>query len=785
MNPKLSELHDQFFYLLEQYRFSDCEALLYSMRFQVKESEPFIEWLVAILYIETNRWDDAERCLFMLSKGTLHPRLRVRVLNELGIVADYLGRLSQSTEYYIAALKLLESLDDPIYQAKVLKNASIAYVRSYESGQAGKDVLSKALGYIQQSLQIFQSYQERYHERHAWNELGTVYKALGQWRDSLAAYQTAQKISREINDLHSLAVVQKNIGEVLILLGQFREAREYFSNSIQLFEQECELYEKSDALAGLGETYSKESLLPQAGEAYRQAIESIESLRHRLKTAEVRADFFATQIHVYGNAIEHALVSQSPMDAFDISERARARGLLELLDTEQVRPPLTIATTLLAREQTLRDKLTAISAQDTSNFAIAEQSLAEFYRELNLLSPQYASLRTTLPTPVIQLLEELPDDTAIFSWFATQKKLIGFVSTKANGVRSVNLPIALHDLLVSSLDQKGLPRSLMPGGHNTLSRPWILEKIHSTLLAPLLDITPPCKRLLLIPDGLMHRLPLHAAYDSHHQQFLCDRFEIVYAPSATIQMSILSRKGHRNSHSGMLSTSSGASDLRYSLAEAQAVAHLWNGKALLANEATSQHVLEQARTHRYLHIASHAYFHPRAPLLSGIDFADKRLTAWDFLQVSPLGCDLVFVNGCESGVSQVQSGNEWLGLVRALLYAVAPSLLLTLWKIDDLAARIFAQVFYRQLRAHPPAEARRFSRILQNSVADFRNISPDEVRSLLVQDGFAEEEIEHSLARLPNVSGQLGAVKPFAHPYFWAAYVLVGEVWQADIQHEL
>lgn len=776
-NPTLSEIQDEFFLLLNQRQFARCESLLASAQL----NDPFLEWLAAILYVETNHWDEAERTLLTLSRCPLHPRLMVRVLNELGIAADYLGRFNQASEHYTAALKLLVQLNEPIYQAKVLKNRAIAYIRSYELGQAGAEVLELALNNVQAALPIFQLHQERHHERHAWNELGTVYKAMHQWSQALTAYQTAQTISEELSDWHSLAVVLKNIGEIHLQFQEFDEAREFFLRAIQLFKQEDELYEKADALSALGDLYIQQNYLQEAKQTFDQAMELIESLRQRLKSSEVRIDFFSTQLQIYGKALHYALSSRSAEYAFAISERARARSFLELLGVEPIHPPRSLSTHLLEQERQLRQSLRQAHLSLRGETEAIERSLLETYREMSLVSPHYASLRTITPVTTRELLANVPSDTTILSWYAMSDSIVGFVANQNSGVQTVELPIKLSTILASSLTESGFARSLMPSSQNILSQPWLLEKLHSSIVAPLLKVTPPCQRLVLIPFGLMHRLPLHAAYDRERQQYLCDQYDILYAPSAAIQTMILAQRSEYNQErSAVLSIAPGARDLRFPVAEARAVAQAWNGSSLIADEATCQQVLQRATSCRVLHVAGHAHFYSQLPLLSGIEFADKHLTAWDFLQIAPLGCDLVFVNGCESGISHVQSGDEWTGLVQALLYAAAPSLLLTLWKIDDLAARTFAHIFYQQLYSQPPNQAERFSRVLHNAIQVFRRISRDEIFALLRQDGFAEKEIGHIFTQLPSSNGANKNEAPFAHPYFWAPYVLNGESWHSE-----
>jgi len=61
------------------------------------------------------------------------------------------------------------------------------------------------------------------------------------------------------------------------------------------------------------------------------------------------------------------------------------------------------------------------------------------------------------------------------------------------------------------------------------------------------------------------------------------------------------------------------------------------------------------------------------------------------------GTPIVYLSACESGVAEVEPGDEMFGLVRALMYAGATSLVLSRWLVEDNVGPIFVEKFYRQL----------------------------------------------------------------------------------------
>ncbi len=64
----------------------------------------------------------------------------------------------------------------------------------------------------------------------------------------------------------------------------------------------------------------------------------------------------------------------------------------------------------------------------------------------------------------------------------------------------------------------------------------------------------------------------------------------------------------------------------------------------------------------------------------------------------PLDCDLVSLSACETGLGQITAGDEIVGLARGFIFAGSPSIVTSLWKVDDLATAVLVKRFYRYLK---------------------------------------------------------------------------------------
>jgi CHAT domain-containing protein len=132
------------------------------------------------------------------------------------------------------------------------------------------------------------------------------------------------------------------------------------------------------------------------------------------------------------------------------------------------------------------------------------------------------------------------------------------------------------------------------------------------------------------------------------------------------------------------------------------VAELWGGTALLGLQASRQALRERAGQADLLHVAAHGIFDPFDPLASRLELAPAgaagNLTVSDVLTLDLKATDLAVLSACETAAGRISDGDDVVGLTRAFLAAGAPSVLTTLWPIDDEASAALVTAFYRHLR---------------------------------------------------------------------------------------
>jgi CHAT domain-containing protein len=245
--------------------------------------------------------------------------------------------------------------------------------------------------------------------------------------------------------------------------------------------------------------------------------------------------------------------------------------------------------------------------------------------------------------------------------------------------------------------------------------------------------------------------------------------------------------------------------------EARLLKGLVPSATLVLGSAASQQNLERLasadalKRYRLLHLATHGRANPSHPdqtalilaqdrlptlreqaalVLQGKTRPDGRLTVHTIRTTWKLDADLVVLSACRTGVGAYTGREGLLGFVHALLQSGARSVVLSRWKVDDSATALLMGRFYQNLlgkrsglkEGMPRAEA------LREAKAWLRRLRRAEAEKLLagLLDGVPRSErasIKKALPlRKPAASAARGkGDRPFADPYFWAAFVLVGD----------
>jgi CHAT domain-containing protein len=250
---------------------------------------------------------------------------------------------------------------------------------------------------------------------------------------------------------------------------------------------------------------------------------------------------------------------------------------------------------------------------------------------------------------------------------------------------------------------------------------------------------------------------------------------IALAPSATVLLhNCLGRLRQAGPAAPLLAlgyNDEGEVGLRYAEDEAGHVARLSGGQAWAGPEPKSPRLIAEGKHARWLHIAGHAVYNPHDPLGSYIQLGkDDPLSARAIMRELVLDAELVTLSACMSGISQVMSGDELMGLQRAFLYAGAPAVVCTLWEAADFVALLVMDRFYTALReGSPPAGA------LRDAQVALRGMTGRDLLAALDRWRAEDPAFVAALGELPEVPPDALDAAIYADPFYWAPFMLIGK----------
>ena len=483
-------------------------------------------------------------------------------------------------------------------------------------------------------------------------------------------------------------------------------------------------------------------------QSFLRAVDLLEQDRGKLRDERDRGTFMEDKVDVYYKAILQLLQHRRHAEAFELLERSRSRAMADLLASRplevraQERGLYGEAVKLKSQIAALQSELPALTGQADPP---ARQDAAKISSEIGQLENQYQALVARMAKDAPRLNELLVSEPVslaklqqsmrqenyeVLQYLVLEQGVILWhVSADAVHVLNVFLPRPQLTEKVAQL-RKNLEFRKTPSE----PYPTFVERTAQELFLFLVQPVKPwlkSDRLVIIPHGDLHQAPFQVLQDPVDGRFLGERYALSYAPSATVLLGLKKAVGV----AGGKLLAIAAPDLKD---EVEAIAKLYPGRAKVVKEPLAKETEVKAWVGGYdiMHLSVHGKFETE-PLLSYLKFGgsgqdDGQLTAAEMFGLPLDQARLVVLSACETGKAKVTGGNEVLGMMRALIYAGAGSLILSYWQVDSDATTLWMESFYRAAQSAPPAEAARQA---------------------------------------------LQAVKSrpeYQHPYFWAAFMTVG-----------
>ena len=696
---------------------------------------------------------------FEMGEKARDPGLQAQAILQLSQTLGRLGQHAKKREWLQKGIDIAKLIPPSLFkenmEANLYGELGADFMRSGEA-QKAVEYLSYSL-HVQESRLSFAKRQRRGNPQrvqqvedqvvNALEHLGNAYRGTGNVEAAIKAYESGLVRIKEAGlKTHLEGDLHQGLGRLYLEQKDYARAEENLQKALRIAEklQHAQVIER--ASHQMGDLYRETQRPAEAIPYYKKAIASIESTRSLLESEELRSSFFEDKRQTYSGMILAYIGEKNWEEAFNYSERARSRAFLDILGSK-----VQLARgTLLEEERSLQAKISGLQArvameeetdedspetggkQPRQELEAAQKAYNDFLAKVRKENKEQASLMNVEPLTLKQTQELLEPGVTMLEYFVTQQAVLLWVVEK-DRLQFVNIRLGRKDLIskVSALRE-----SVFQLGEKEKFRA-TSQELYKLLIEPSLQHIRG-KELLIVPHDVLHYLPFQALV-SRQGKYLIQDYPAYYLSSASLMQFTKEKKragGERALVMGNPNLGDEAYNLRFAEREAKEVASVYPQSAVyLRADASKPRVVSLSPNFDMLHFAVHAEFNEEDPMSSALLLApegsgDGKLRVGEIFSLD-LKTNMVVLSACETGLGKLSSGDEIVGLTRAFIYAGTPSIVTTLWKVNDRASYELMREFYSRLKSAKKSEALR--------------------------------------------QAQLKTMEQFPEPFYWAAYELTGE----------
>jgi CHAT domain-containing protein len=700
------------------------------------------------------------------------------------------GDLDNAAQAYRAAIAFFQNVLGGTFPAVGLYSALGRTERQRGDFEAAEAALNTALA-------IYQRQQDASGIASVLAEQSALRVDQNRVAEARAAAEDSLKIGRTLGNRVQIAGLLRALGRAESEAGgdQLKLSEQHLREALATWRDLGLRAHTAYTLSSLGLTLERQGRINDALAAYEEAVKLIELLTTSI-SSDVGSGVFNSSTgnrELYDRLIRLLLKLGRTTEALGYLERAKSKALDDALAGAKVKTSNPALNLLLGRVQDLGDSLrvseTTATAElsspkrDPQKVARARSQLADTQQRylqavaaIETANPFFASLVAVNPTNLIEVRRRLPLNTALIEYFPSDKELYIFVITpgKPPMVRRSSIDREQLATLVAQYRQaikviedpySGGAEAIQTARRNTFWRDdgtevfkkyvapikTLTDKLYRALITPIEPDIEKSDTWLLVPAGELYYLPIHAlgrVKPNGDLEFLIERKRLAYMSSADLLNVVTSVKQSNGRMTKALRPilALGNPDPKYNplesaAEEVEALRQLFpTADIYKENEATLAHVKEAAGRVRYLHFATHGILDLKDPKESYLLLAGEpnQLTVKAIVEntygLSFAGTELATLSACETNLGGFDPGATYSSLSRAFAKAGAPTVVASLWEVDDDSTRDTMAAFYKELAAGQPK-------------------------------GEALRRAQVAVMHNPK----------FAHPYFWSAFVLMGD----------
>jgi CHAT domain-containing protein/Tfp pilus assembly protein PilF len=722
------------------------------------------------------------------------------VLNNLGLVYSGMGEYRKALDLFNQSLPLVRKGNNPNEEASTLNNIGLAYI--------GLGDNQKAVVYFSQALPILREAGEPRLVATTLNNIGGVYSDLGDPQKALDYYNQAAPIFRAAGYEYGLGADLNNIGNAYRDLGEPQEALDFYNQALPIAITTGDPLAQSNVLGNL--MFNRKATEPALAIFYgKQAVNLLQQVRRNIQglDKEIQSSFLASKGDYYHDLAD-LLISQGRLpEAEQVLDLLKQQEYSEYVRDKETQPgdPLSLTPAeqqaeadyqrstaqLVTLGQQWADlkKLTARTPDQERKFKqisdqldAASKGLSDYYARLYVIfgkttesNKQIADVKGDVSALEDQIADT-PHTAALYTMVTPDHYRVIVITSSGTVARETAIAAADINKKIADFQQVLRTPARDP-------KP-LAQELYKILIAPIQSDLDQAHATTLVwsLDGVLRYIPIAALYDGSH--YVVERYNTVTITPASIahlsekpdvgKLSAVAMGISNQYEKGLHELPSVVSELDNIVKDprVQAAHGVISGTILLNNQFTETAMESQLDgAHPVVHIASHFVFKPGDDNQSYLLLAGKdkdaggyHLTVADFRDNKNLSLrhtDLLTLSACETGMSgDASNGREVDGLGTTAQLKGARSVMSSLWEVNDASTGLLMADFYKRWSDGAGNIAK--VEALRQAQLDLLlgKVTPTAAPSR----GFNAEPDPNQPAPPPT----------YAHPYFWAPFVLMG-----------
>jgi CHAT domain-containing protein/tetratricopeptide (TPR) repeat protein len=700
-------------------------------------------------YMLTNQPEKAipafERALAVDKSVNNQPAI-VDVLMNIGYLRMQIGEYGQARQTLLQALE--QAGDTPRLRGGVLLNLANLSLRHGQS--------QEALDSAREAWKLYTKANDPVNIGVALDLMANIHVLSGKIGDALALYPQAIEAFKPRSRRNAASSLQ-HYANALVKSGALEPAIAAASESVTMAHAANAPAVESAALENLAEAEAALQRLDEARKHIAASVDLTETLRSRVSGEDRRSFITAGNFSRYALYVDILERQGQDAAAFEQSERARARSLLDLLKESSMDIRQGVDPALIERQRAIETRLSRTGLRaDPKLLETLTAELRDVKARVRSESPSYAALVDAKPLSAAEIQQRFLDgETALVEYLLAEPRSYAWVLTK----NSLTRWTLAGRSTIEAAARRAYADLNHPGRAASIPS---LEELRKLVWQ---GLPQEVKRLAVVPDGALQYIPF-AAFSG-----LLDSYEIVNLPSASaipfLQMDRRPAAAARNvaviadpvfstqDPRSAVSASSQAAGSSASLArgigdfglqtldrlpgtrrEADAIRALSSPDHVLIATGfdANRELLESGRLAGYdiLHFATHGLIDSEHPELSGVvlSMVDKQGRPTEgYIQAHEIynlkfNAGLAVLSACRTALGREIRGEGLVGLTRGFLYAGVPRVVASLWQAPDRATAELMRRFYTHMLregATPAAALRQAQREMR---ADSRWPSP-------------------------------------------------------------